>query len=207
MKTTTTCRAVHYRWTGFRHCLMTLTLAAGILLSGCDTTGANEEENVMDALTSIELIESMEMSPLPAGENEDVQEYVLRVKLKNVEGIKYPEAINLLGTATHTPSSLVFDDGSAFDVVAGDLIFTGVVTESCSEIMIPEGLGAKDIIKITLSCEGDFISPGDECEGHGICPETSQRSFLWGLIEYETNVSVCWCGFSCDYDISIELGL
>ena len=207
MKTTTNRRTVAYRWTGFGPCLMTLSLTVGLFLSGCDTIGANDEESAMDVFTSIDLIESMEMSPLPVGENEDVQEYVLRVKLKNVEGIKYPEAINLLGATTHTPSSLVFDDGSAFDVAAGDLIFTGVVTESCSEIAIPEGIGGKDIIKIKLSCEGDFISPGDDCEGHGTCPETAQRSFLWGLIEYETDVSVCWCGFSCDYDISIELGL
>ena len=207
MNTTTDgCKQRHHR-TGIQQYLILGFLGVGMILSGCDSAGAHDEKSAIDALTSIDLIESMEMSPLPPGDDQDVQEYVLSVQFKNVNGIKYPEAINLLGATAHTPTSLVFDDGTGYDISPGDLIFTGVVTEACSDLLIPEGVSSKDIIKIKLSCDGDFIAPGEECEGHGICPETAQRSFLWGLIEYETDVTVCWCGFSCDYDISIELGL
>ena len=187
-----------------------LFLGIGILFTGCDAaiadSGTRQPAEAVEALNAHELIQTMEMSPLPVADNEETEQYVLRVQLSEIEGVRYPLAFNMLGATSHSPSSMVHDDGTGYDAIAGDLIYSGVVTQSCDELQIPEGMSGKDIISITVSCEGDFITPGEECEGEGVCPETAERSFLWGLIEYETDVVVCWCGFSCDYEVSLDLG-
>ena len=186
--------------------LMCLLVFAG-LLSGCDASGLESEQDAVTSLSSVELIESMVMTPLPIKEVGAEQEYVLKVTMKHKDNISYPKVINLLGHTKNMPSSLIYDDGSGFDDSPNDLVFTGVVTEACSPVNVPEGVAAKDIFSITFSCEGDFIRPGQDCEGHGVCPEEVSRSFLWGLIEYDTNVAVCWCGIECGFDVEFKLGM
>jgi hypothetical protein len=33
-------------------------------------------------------------------------------------------------------------------------------------------------------------------------PDTAHRSFFWGLIEYDTEVVLCFCLTECDIDIN-----
>lgn len=176
-------------------------------VTACDSNQLETSEDAITSLKSIELIESMEMTPIPVTEEGAEQEYVLRVTMKESAEVDFPDVINLLGMSENMPSSLIYDDGTGFDEVPGDLVFTGVVTEACAPFELPKGVAAKDVFSITIKCSGSFIRPGDVCEGEGVCPETASRSFLWGLIEYDTNVAVCWCGFSCEYDIQLKFGL
>ena len=184
-------------------------MVLGIMLAGtgCDSTNVDPPDAPETGIKTMDLVESMEMRPLNVNETGEIRDYVLEVTLKDVEGIRYPDALNLLGSTTLEASSLVYDDGTAHDRIAGDRVYSGVVSEACSELDLPDGIAAKDIISITISCSGDFIRPGSECEGQGTCPETAERSFLWGLIEYETDIVLCWCNMGCEYDISFELGL
>jgi hypothetical protein len=52
------------------------------------------------------------------------------------------------------------------------------------------------------SCKIEFAGPGQQCGSYGTCPDTAQRSFFWGLIEYETEVVLCFCLTECDIDIT-----
>ena len=86
--------------------LLVSCLGMGVFLSGCDAAIAGSSEEAAQSLSALDLIESMEMSPLPNEHGGEIREYVLRVKLKDAEGIDYPESINLLGASSMMPSSL-----------------------------------------------------------------------------------------------------
>jgi len=181
-------------------------IIAALFFSACDASNLGDEQEVVTSLSSIELIESMVMTPIPKADEEAEQEYLLKVTMKPRDDIQYPDVINLLGMSENMPASLIYDDGSGYDQAPNDLVFTGVVLEACSPYKIPEGVAGKDIFSISISCEGDFLLPGQECEGHGICPEEVSRSLLWGLIEYDTSVAVCWCGFQCSFEVEFKIG-
>jgi len=51
------------------------------------------------------------------------------------------------------------------------------------------------------SCKIEFVGPGEKCGDYGTCPETAHRSFLWGLIEYDTEIVLCWCLVECDISL------
>ena len=51
------------------------------------------------------------------------------------------------------------------------------------------------------SCKFEFVGPGEKCGEYGTCPETAHRSFLWGLIEYDTDIVLCWCLVECDISL------
>ena len=176
------------------------------LFAGCDASSLGDEREAVTSLSSIELIESMVMTPIPKVDESAEQEYLLKVTMKPSDDIQYPDVINLLGMSENMPASLIYDDGTGYDQTPNDLVFTGVVLEACSPYKIPEGVAAKEIFSISISCEGDFILPGQECEGHGICPEEVSWSLLWGLIEYDTSVAVCWCGIQCSFEVEFKLG-
>jgi hypothetical protein len=175
-------------------------------ITGCDASALSDKDEAMDSLTSIDLIESMVMRPLPVKEEGAVQEFVLEVTMKSTDTVAYPDVINLLAASDKMPASLIYDDGTGYDKTPNDLIFTGVVTEACAPFDLPAGAAAKEIFSIKITCSGDFIRPGEDCEGYGVCPEEVSRSFLWGLIEYDTSVAVCWCGIECSYDIEFKIG-
>ncbi len=51
------------------------------------------------------------------------------------------------------------------------------------------------------SCKLEFVGPGEKCGSYGTCPETAHRSFLWGLVEYDTRIVLCWCLTECDISL------
>lgn len=175
-------------------------------LVGCDASAAMDPSSPMDSLNSTSLIESMVMTPIPSQDGSLEPEYVLEVTMKSTAGITFPDAINMLGAREDMPASLIYDDGSGYDKTPGDLVFTGVVTQACAPFDLPKDVAAKDFFFIKVTCSGDFIRPGEECEGHGVCPEQASRSLLWGLIEYDTSVALCWCGFECSYELGLKFG-
>ncbi|MDA1027681.1 MAG: hypothetical protein O3B41_01325 [Bacteroidetes bacterium] len=194
----------HFRLKGIGLASSLFLLCLGLV--GCDASAATDLSDPVDSLTSTNLIESMVMTPIPSRDGSLEQEYVLEVTMKSTTEVSYPEVINLLGATEKMPASLIYDDGSGYDKTPGDLVFTGVVTEACAPFDLPKGVAAKDIFFVKVTCSGDFIRPGEECEGYGICPEQTSRSFLWGLIEYDTSVALCWCGFECSYELGLKFG-
>lgn len=159
-------------------------------------------DEALDMLRSLDLVESTYMTALGPNENGEI-DYLLEVVLRDVEAIEYPDAVNILGLVDGMPSTLISDDGTGVDAVALDRIYSGIVPESCLAAGIPDERAGKGF-KITMSCDWTFISPGDDCAGYGTCPETAHRSFLCGLIEYDTNVVTCWCRGECAFDVEFS---
>jgi len=175
-----------------------------INLAGCDSSGLSEVDDAVAELNALDLVETVQMTQLLT-EKEEEKEFLLEVTLREEETVRYPDAINLLGLSHEMPSTLLADDGLGMDVKAGDRIYSGIVPESCVPGGIPAEYASKDIIKITIACDWDLIRPGEECEGYGTCPSTAQRSWLWGLISYETNVVTCWCRGECNVELEFSL--
>ncbi len=175
-----------------------------IIFTGCDSSGLNKAEDTVAELNALDLVDTVEMTQLKTKKGEE-KEFLLEVTLREEEEVRYPDAINLLGLSKDMPSTLLTDDGLGMDSMAGDRIYSGIVPESCIPGGIPPEHANKDIITITFTCDWDLIRPGEECEGHGTCPSTAERSWLWGLIRYETNVVTCWCRGECDVELEFSL--
>lgn len=199
------------RWLDGRLGVLTLglcTLMVG-LMTGCDASVAPAvEESERDAarrLAEMELVESVEMTIVnPGAAKEEL--YFLHVTLDTDSPVRLPEAFHVLGMRSDGTVARMEDSGLHGDEWAGDGIYSAQVDRACLEDLDTSAWMGKDIISLTLTCEIDFISPGAECEGEGVCPESASRSFLWGLIEYEVDVVTCWCFQGCDVDIEFSLG-
>lgn len=188
--------------------MMALVLMAA-LGTGCDagvvSTAETSTEGKSALLAEWQLVESVEMSIVNPGSAKDEQ-FILHVSLDTSAPVRWPEAFHILGMRTNGGVTRMEDSGLNGDTMAGDGVFSAQVDRSCIENLDTSPWMGKDIISLTLTCEIDFISPGAECEGEGICPESSSRSFLWGLIEYDVDVVTCWCFQGCDVDIELSFG-
>jgi len=184
-----------------------VVLALGLfamIAVGCDSSAMDAETDPVEILDSLELIDEVQMTKMDTREGQE-DEFLLEVTLREEPDVRYPSAINLLGLSREMPSTLLADNGIGADAEKGDRVYSGVVPESCVPGGVPLAGAAKDVVTITISCDWDLIRPGEECEGYGTCPSTAQRSWLWGLIEYETNVVTCWCRGGCEFDIEFSL--
>lgn len=188
--------------------LVALILITG-LGTGCDAGVVSTTEAAADddssRLAEIELVESVEMSIVNPGSAKEEQ-YVLHISMDTKAPVRWPEAFHVLGMRADGDVARMEDNGLNGDAFAGDGVFSARVDRSCIENLDTSSWTGKDIISLTLTCEVDFISPGAVCEGEGVCPESSSRSFLWGLIEYDVDVVTCWCFQGCDVDIEFSLG-
>jgi len=186
--------------------VLTLMLVIG---TGCDTGFGGpaelQPEEATQRLADMDVVESVEMTIANPGSAKD-ERLTLEVTLRPEEAVRYPEAFHVLGMRNDGEVALLQDSGSGADAIAGDGVFSAYVDRSCIEEMDTSAWAGKDIISLTLTCEIDFISPGAECEGEGVCPETASRSFLWGLIEYEVDVFTCWCFQGCSADVEFSFG-
>ncbi len=191
-----------------------LTIALMTLWTGCNAGSLSSAETDPSAevatLASMEIIESVEMTILNPGSAKEEQ-FVLSIALDQNAGVRYPEAFHILGMQEDGSVTLMEDTGVRFDAVAGDGIYSAPVDRSCLEEDTYKDIAGldvagKDFLKLTLTCEVDFVSPGEVCDGHGECPDTASRSFLWGLIEYDVDVVTCWCFMGCDVDVEFSFG-
>ena len=180
-----------------------------VLGTGCDAGALPPAEatspNAVAALASMDFVESVEMTVENPGSAKD-ERFILEIQVNESADIRYPEAFNVLGMRNDGSVTRMVDSGSGVDAQAGDGIFSAYVDRSCLEADTIEQYAGKDIVKFTLTCEIDFVSPGESCEGEGVCPESASRSWLWGLIEYEVDVVTCWCFQGCDVDVEFSLG-
>lgn len=191
-------------WSGL---VLTLCLLSGIGV-GCQDAGVNAstESESTAAYHSIEaLVERVEMTVVDPGSAKD-ERLILHVSMREDPGIRMPEHFNVLGMSDDGSPVLMRDDGRIDDDVAGDRTYSAEVDRSCIEGPLPASSPGKDPLKFTLTCDVNFISPGETCEGAGECPASASRSFLWGLIEYETDVVTCWCFQGCDMEFEFSLG-
>jgi len=180
-----------------------------MLWTGCDAgSSALEGPSDPDAVTvlsGMDFVESVEMTVLNPGSAKE-EKLALRVRMDDAAPIRYPEAFNILGMRTDGSVARMEDSGTGADEFAGDGVYSAWVDRSClDDGSVPEWAG-KDIIEFSLSCDVDFIAPGSECEGEGVCPESASRSFLWGLIEYDVDVVTCWCFQGCTAEFKFSLG-
>ena len=177
--------------------------------TGCDTGSSAMDEPLDPAgaslLAEMDFVESVEMTVLNPGSAKDEQ-LILHVQMDETARIRYPEAFHILGMRNDGSVARMEDNGLGADAVAGDGLYSAQVDRSCLEDgSLPEAAG-KDILEFTLSCDVNFIAPGSECAGEGVCPETDSRSFLWGLIEYDVDVVTCWCFQGCTAEFKVSLG-
>ena len=183
-----------------------LVMAAGVALTliGCDAADVHPGPDPVATLAGMDIVERVDLTVMQPGSADD-EAYVLEVTLDPEAQIRYPEAFRVFGMRTDGASTLLTDGGSGHDRAAGDRIYTAQVDRSCLEEGALDAFAGKDIVKVTLTCSVEFIAPGDECPGEGICPDTATRSFLWGLIEYDVDVVTCWCFDGCDVDFEFSL--
>lgn len=183
-----------------------MLMAAGVALSviGCDAADVGPEPDPVATLAGMDIVERVELTVMRPGSAQN-EAYVLEVTLDPDAQIRYPEAFRVFGMDSDGKATLLRDEGSGHDRIAGDRIYTAPVDRSCLEEGALDAWAGKDIVKVTLTCSVEFIAPGDECPGEGICPDTATRSFLWGLIEYDVDVVTCWCFDGCDVDFEFSL--
>ena len=189
-------------WTAV--CALVLVLGTGCDAGALTTSGAEPESGVA-VLASMDFVESVEMTVENPGSAKE-ERFILEIRVDESAGIRYPEAFNVLGMRNDGSVTRMADTGQGIDAMAGDGVYSAYVDRSCLENDSIDRFAGKDIVKFTLTCEIDFVSPGEECEGEGVCPESASRSWLWGLIEYEVDVVTCWCFQGCDVDIEFSLG-
>jgi len=183
-----------------------LMLAFGV---GCDagalTPADATSKSAVAALASMDFVESVEMTVENPGSAKE-ERFILEIQVDESVGIRYPEAFNVLGMRNDGSVTQMVDSGRGVDALAGDGVYSAYVDKSCLEADTIDQYAGKSIVKLTLTCEIDFVSPGESCEGEGVCPESSSRSWLWGLIEYDVDVVTCWCFQGCEVDIEFSLG-
>lgn len=179
------------------------TLACTLAGTGCESAGIEPGEDPVATLASMDLVQSVDMTILRPGTGKE-EAYVLEVTLQPDARVRFPEAFRVFGMKDDGQMAVLEDNGQGDDLVAGDLIYTARVDRSCLEDSTLDAMAAKTGPTLSLTCEVDFISPGEECPGHGVCPETAERSFLWGLIEYEVEVVTCWCFQGCSAELELS---
>lgn len=184
-------------------------LIVGLALVGCDSAPLDAaphgtELRETTSLAAIDFVDQVAMTVEKVGPSKE-EVNTLHITLKPDSGIRYPEAFRILGMSEKGEAVIMRDDGAGDDLIAGDLTYSARVDRSCLETDLSTELAGKDILSFTLSCDFDFIAPGEECEGYGVCEETASRSFLWGLIEYDVDVVTCWCFLGCEAEFEFKL--
>lgn len=173
-------------------------LALAISAVGCDsstqaTTEADEKAAVMSAF------KSATATRLASKTADGDAEYLLQLTFDpNLPGIRLPEAVNVLPQVDGTPITAVADDGTGFDSVAGDGIFSAVIPNGCVDTTDAAGKAA-----VALYCDVKIVAPGEQCLGYGTCPAQVHRNLLWGLIEYDTEVVFCFCLEKCTVSVNL----
>lgn len=171
-------------------------LALLFVAVGCDSTMSVPEATArFDEVHAA--FRSARATPVAAKTPDGEQQMLLEVTFDPDAGIRLPEAVNVLPQTRGGSATAIWDNGLGVDRVAGDGIFTAVVPRGC----VPTDDTAAKSGDIGWSCKVVFVPPGETCGVWGECPERTERSFLWGLIEYETDVVFCFCLIDCDFEL------
>ncbi|MDA0379120.1 MAG: hypothetical protein O2899_06470 [Bacteroidetes bacterium] len=186
-----------------RIALLAVLMVGALVGAGCESAGVEPGGDPVATLASMDLVRSVDMTIENMGSGKE-EAYVLEITLEPDARVRYPAAFQVFGMKDNGQVAILEDTGTGDDRVAGDLVYTARVDRSCLQDNQLQRLAGKETPKVTLTCEVDFISPGQECPGHGVCPETAERSFLWGLIEYEVDVVTCWCFQGCGLEIEFS---
>ncbi len=167
-----------------------------LTLAACDSTEIRRDiiPEEMESLIS-QSVREFKVSPLTS--KSGTPEYLLTIKFdKDNPRLRLPDGINIMGRRKRAPNVVIYDDGKGLDDRAGDGIYSGIVPNGC----VPAGPTARERAskKLEFSCTFEFVGPGSECGGFGRCPGRVHRSFLWGLIEYDTDILFCVCIVECE---------
>lgn len=113
---------------------------------------------------------------------------------------RYLGGLRILPRTSTGKTVIIRDDGRDGDERAGDGVFSGFVSHGCIELPNRRPVDQIKIGKeIGFSCTIKFVGPGGDCGEYGTCPERIHRSALWGLIQYSTDVIVCFCLTECTF--------
>ena len=173
-----------------------MTVIALLTLAACDST-SNRIELPPDDLGSVVTQAVQDFSMRPVISKSGKQEYLLTIAFNKDNAIlRLPDGISIMSRRKRSRNVVIYDDGKGFDSQAGDSIYTGVVPDRC----IPSGSDAHERTgkKLTIACSFEFVGPGKECGDFGTCPDRVHRSWLWGLIEYDVDIVVCFCLVDCE---------
>jgi hypothetical protein len=168
-----------------------------LVFAACDSTdpaaGPVEEELVAFAASHIE---EVNVTPIAGKES---SEFRIELKVRGgLDGVRLPDAINILAQGPGLENVAIFDDGRGIDRKGRDGVYTGVIPSDCIAGSTTRGGGAV-MPRFKIGCKVQIVGPGGVCGEWGKCPESVHRSLLWGLIEYDTDVVVCVCLIECTF--------
>lgn len=176
--------------------IFSMAVSAVLTLAACDSTSIRPDL-IPDDIGSIVTQSVQEFKMRPVTSKSGKQQYLLTIAFKkNNAHLRLPDGINIMSRRKRSPNVVIYDDGKGFDSQAGDGIYSGIVPDRC----IPAGPAAGDRAskKVEISCSFAFVGPGKECGDFGTCPERVHRSWLWGLIQYDVDIVICFCLIDCE---------
>lgn len=175
-------------------------IVSTLMVSACDSADLRNNSVPSTASTEISLIardavESFTVTPV-AGKS-GATRFLLRVQFQNNRHrLRLPKGLNILSRRKDASNVVIYDDGKRFDELAGDGIYSGIISDGCVPADAEQQARAGK--QLDFTCTFEFVGPGEECGEFGECPERVHRSLLWGLIEYETDIVFCVCIVECE---------
>jgi len=173
-----------------------LTIIALLFFLGCDSS-ALVQPPAAEQLKSMISSSVRSVSVNPVIGKSGGRQFVLKIEFDNSgSSLKLPHGINILSRRKASPNVVIYDNGNGFDTHAGDGVYSGVVPDGCvPHTRYGRNRYGKDL---EVTCKVEFVGPGQECGAFGECPERVRRSWLWGLIEYDTDIIFCVCIVDCE---------
>ena len=177
-----------------------LFIATMLAVTGCNSVDApptNESDAAL--ILTVDDVESVEAMSVIG--KSGVVEYQLQVKLKPSRKRSRIKALQMLAQNLDQKSVFLVDDGSGSDTYSNDGIYSARVPANC----IPVKNRSSSLVisgkELGLECKINFVGPGEKCDKWNDCPSRVERSILWGLIKYETDIVVCFCLEECTITI------
>lgn len=176
--------------------VVAVILLVFVYATGCDSVS---DSPALDSVSLESIAESQVRSVTvqPMTPQSDPPSYLLTVVIEpDANRLSLPSAINVLSQGPGLPNTTIEDTGQGVDVTAGDGVFTGIVPLACIAEIADELPGPGKLNE--FNCKFEIVAPGSECGTYGECPRRAHRSFLWGLIEYDTDILFCFCLIECE---------
>ena len=171
-----------------------------VMVTACDntTTFSEETEPVLPVLTNDDVMAiSAEEVVGKSGETN----YRLEVAIRASRNRHRIRGLQLLSDST---SFLLLDDGANHDRKRRDGVYSGLVPAGCIPVAAADHARNSTGKGIDLECKIYFVGPGEKCGSWTECPSRVRRSLLFGLIEYETDIVVCFCIDECTFSLNSD---
>jgi hypothetical protein len=177
--------------------ILICVITFGFILSstGCDSGDVSFDSPESVPVLSLDDIEFVNTTPA-VGKNGQ-SEYQLEIGIRPAPWRSRIRGLHMIARAKDQEPYLLTDDGSGSDRAAKDGVYSARIPADCLPVTgdgEKRGPSRKDI---DIECKIKFVGPGEVCTDWGECPSRVERSLLWGLIKYETDIVVCFCLEDC----------